>query len=238
MTRGPEGSTNMAAPDLPNKHFRTRLKEVDIDGISYVVPTGEQAHRAAIALSMQIQDAGFHPDWIVPIATGAYSATRTLMDHLKQKGHENLVISGYDGEKKLDRPRIVEPLTKRVDGKKVLIFDEVIDTGETIQVAEEEVERMGAGEIKVATLCYKPRAEEITGVVPDFSVFHTNAWIVFPHELREFIDGKAQEWLAAGLPVGEIRSRLLRLGLPGKEISRYLTIQAKEHHQQKLRLAE
>lgn len=236
MSTGSESFKKMTAPDIPNKHFKIRLKEMEIDGISYVVPTGEQAHRAAIALSLQIQDSGFHPDWIVPIATGAYSATRTLMDHLKQKDHENLVISGYNGDIKLDKPTITVPLTKKLDGLRVLIFDEVIDTGETIEVALSEVQRMGAKDTKVATLCYKPRAEKLTGVIPDFLAFKSDAWIVFPHENREFIDSKAHDWLSAGITVGEIRSRLLKLGLPGKEISRYLTIQAKSYHQQNLAL--
>lgn len=68
-------------------------------------------------------------------------------------------------------------------GQNVLLFDEVIDSGDTVRLAKEYLQVMGVSILSVATLCYKPKS----GVKPDHYAFSTDAWVVFPHELREFI---------------------------------------------------
>ena len=69
---------------------------------------------------------------------------------------------------------------------RVLIVDDVFDTGNTIKKVIEEIRRRARGnapdEIRVAVPWYKPARNE-TELVPDFYLRETSEWLVFPHEL-------------------------------------------------------
>ena len=68
-----------------------------------------------------------------------------------------------------------DPLLK---GQRVLVVDEVWDSGRTITAVSERV-RLAGGEPITAVLHYKPKNTEV-GSKPDYHVKETNAWIVYP----------------------------------------------------------
>ena len=69
---------------------------------------------------------------------------------------------------------------------RVLIVDDVFDTGNTIKAVIEELKRRSRDnnpeDVRVAVPWYKPGRNE-TDVVPDYFVHETEEWLVFPHEL-------------------------------------------------------
>lgn len=69
---------------------------------------------------------------------------------------------------------------------RVLIIDDVFDTGNTIRAVVNEIRQRARGnapdEIKVAVPWFKPSRNE-TDLVPDFYLRETAEWLVFPHEL-------------------------------------------------------
>ena len=77
---------------------------------------------------------------------------------------------------------------------------------------------MGAKDLKTASLCYKPRSV----IKPDFFAFTTSAWVVFPHEIREFVEASANKWKSAGISESEIRKRLDNLGIPDEQVKYFL----------------
>jgi hypoxanthine phosphoribosyltransferase len=68
-----------------------------------------------------------------------------------------------------------------VPGSRVLVIDDVFDTGNTARAVFEKLEPFGA-EVKLATVYWKPNQNQ-TAFKPDFYVRETDEWIVFPHEL-------------------------------------------------------
>ena len=80
------------------------------------------------------------------------------------------------------------------------------------------MEHFSPTSITTATLFHKPHAK----IKPDFVGSVTDAWIVFPHERREVIDGLAMKWKKNGLKIKEIRERLIKIGLPEKEVNIFL----------------
>jgi hypoxanthine phosphoribosyltransferase len=74
----------------------------------------------------------------------------------------------------LDRPELVE-------GKTVLLADEVSDSGETMQYAKRALLRYGALTVLTAAIHYKP-GFNITAEEPDFFVEMTNGWVHYPWE--------------------------------------------------------
>jgi hypothetical protein len=98
--------------------------------------------------------------------------------------HEMYVmrVSLYEGiGKKAAAPRITQPLPMKLGGKKALLVDDVSDTGKSLEKAREHALGMGAGEVKVATLHFKPHSS----FRPDFFEAETGAWIIYPWEIHE-----------------------------------------------------
>jgi hypoxanthine phosphoribosyltransferase len=64
-------------------------------------------------------------------------------------------------------------------GKRVLIVDDVWDSGKTAHSVRERVRRAG-GHPRVAVIHYKPSKSNFPGDGPDFYAAETSSWIVYP----------------------------------------------------------
>jgi len=83
-------------------------------------------------LAGRILASGFRPEVIVAIARGGYVPARILCDYLEVSELAGLRIVHYRaGANKEKRARLVAPLNLPVAGKRVLLVDDLIDTGET-----------------------------------------------------------------------------------------------------------
>jgi len=69
------------------------------------------------------------------------------------------------------------------DGSRILVVDDIFDTGNTIKEVLALLGRK-TDDIKFATLYYKEGTNE-TDLEPDFYLRKTRRWIVFPHELMD-----------------------------------------------------
>ncbi len=124
----------------------------------------------------------YRPDWLVGISRGGLVPVRLLSDYLDVPNVAVIRIEFYKtiGQTK-DFPTVSQPLQVDVKGKKVLIVDDVADTGRSLAVAKEHVKWADASEVKIAVLHYKPASIS----KPDFFVETTNAWIIYPWEKEE-----------------------------------------------------
>ncbi|HLD59380.1 MAG TPA: phosphoribosyltransferase [Candidatus Bilamarchaeaceae archaeon] len=129
-----------------------------------------------------IKKMDFKPDILVGISRGGLIPVRIFSDLLD---NHNVTIIKIEFYKTINQtsgfPKITQPLAVDVKGKKVLIVDDVSDTGRSLAVAKDHIQRSGAKEIKVATLHYKPHST----FKPDYFVGQTSAWIVYPWEVHE-----------------------------------------------------
>lgn len=206
---------------MPNKKssiYLNILKEIKYDGESYVSPTWNQMGKFTFNLACQIIDSGEKFDRVVALAKGGWTWARTLVDYLNIDHLSSVRIKSYTGVNQAGKPRIIQALTDQIHDEKILIFDEVIDSGETIKKALDYLGVMGAQDLKTAALCYKPHSV----IKPDFFAFTTSAWVVFPHEIREFIEASAHKWKGARISESEIRKRLDNLGIPNEQIKYFL----------------
>lgn len=126
----------------------------------------------------------FKPDVIVGISRGGLVPLRLLSDLLD---NQNVAVMKIEFYKSInvthDFPRITQPLTVDVRGKRVLIVDDVADTGRSLLVAKEHIKIAGAKDLKIATLHYKPHSL----FKPDYFVETTDKWLVYPWEKKEFL---------------------------------------------------
>jgi hypoxanthine phosphoribosyltransferase len=88
-------------------------------------------------------------------------------------------------EHTLDRPIFLQfPADPLLNSKRVLIVDDVWDSGRTIMAVRERVIDAG-GYPETAVLHFKPNHTRYPDIRPDFYVDETDAWIVYPWDLGE-----------------------------------------------------
>ena len=91
--------------------------------------------------------------------------------------------------------------------KKMLLVDEVADTGDTLKHAVEHVKELGVEEVRSAVLHYKP-----TSIVkPDYYMVETTSWTVYPWENRASIIDLVKIFKAenTSLSMKDIRDKLV-----------------------------
>ncbi|MGY5853632.1 MAG: phosphoribosyltransferase [Candidatus Thorarchaeota archaeon] len=152
--------------------------------MEYEIHSWEYIYNLTLRLSELIVKSGFSPELIVGIARGGWIPARILSDVLYNDQMMNVRIEYYtDVGARGKEPKIVQPIMGGMEGKRVLIVDEVADTGESLYHAIEHVKALGAKEIKSAVLHLKPTSR----IIPDFYIVKTDKWTVYPWENRESI---------------------------------------------------
>ncbi|MFA5412164.1 MAG: phosphoribosyltransferase [Candidatus Micrarchaeia archaeon] len=142
----------------------------------------DDASQMCERLASRVSSSGFRPDVIIGISRGGLVPARLLSDILGLHELYVMRVSLYTGiGKKAAAPKITQPLPAKLGGKKALLVDDVSDTGKSLEVAKKHVLDMGAGEVKVATLHFKPHS----AFRPDFFEGETGAWIIYPWEIHE-----------------------------------------------------
>jgi hypoxanthine phosphoribosyltransferase len=80
---------------------------------------------------------------------------------------------------------------------RVLIVDDVFDTGNTIKAVIEELSARARGntpeDIRVAVPWFKPSRNQ-TDMTPDYFLRETDAWLVFPHELDALTPAELEKY--------------------------------------------
>jgi len=188
---------------------------------SYIAPTWEEMGDICLDLGVEILKSGKKFDTLITLAKGGLTWARTMADILQVYELSSFKLTFYDQSQpgiKLAKPMLEIPLAIPLAKKKVILFDDVNDSGESLIYTLKYLEHFGPASVTTATLYHKPHAK----MKPDFTGSETDAWIVFPHERREMIDGFAMKWKKNGLKNKEIRERLIKIGLPEKEVNIFL----------------
>ncbi|GIJ00137.1 hypothetical protein CLV28_2557 [Sediminihabitans luteus] len=142
------------------------------------VLTWETFGVAVRELAEQVVASGFDPDVVIAVARGGLLPGGAVAYALGTKGVGTLNVEFYtDIGMTLPDPRVLPPLmdTSELPGLKVLVVDDVADSGRTLALVMEMLEGQAA-EARSAVLYAKPRSV----VRPDYSWKDTDLWITFP----------------------------------------------------------
>jgi len=108
--------------------------------IEFEVPTWNQIYRMLLDLVEKIRKNGFEPDIIVGVSRGGWPPARVLSDLLDNPNLANVKAEFYLGVAETKgEPVITQPVSMIVNGKKVLIVDEVADTGKSLKLVKEHI---------------------------------------------------------------------------------------------------
>jgi hypoxanthine phosphoribosyltransferase len=189
------------------------------DDTEYITPTWQELHQLTFDIAQQIQRAGKAFDRIVTLAKGGWPMTRCLVDFLDTHEVASIGVKFYAGiNERLTRPRIYQDLPVSVEGERVLLFDDVADTGASLKFTHDYLTHYrGVEDVATASLLTKPHSV----LRPDFSGADTSAWIIFPYDAAEMIAVLGVRWAERGVPPQEVRERFLTLGFSADWIDRY-----------------
>ena len=129
-------------------------------------------------LAQTIANSGYQPDIILSIARGGLLLGGALGYALDVKNTFTMSVEFYTGiNERLAMPVVLPPVPNKIDltGLKVLVADDVADTGATLKL----VRKFCSGyvsEVRSAVLYEKSHSIE----KPDYSWRYTDLWIEFP----------------------------------------------------------
>ena len=198
-----------------------------MDELEFEIPSWKQIYWFLLNLAKTIQNDGFNADIIVGVSRGGWLPARILSDLLENPKLANITAEFYMGTTKIRRqPIITQPVSVSVKDKKILLVDDVADTGESLKLVNSHLKEDGASEIKIATIYRKPWST----IVPDYYAKETCLWIVFPWEIKETIRKTVEKFRRQVKTVKEIKEKLISMGLERKLVERFIKeIFGKEH---------
>ena len=143
--------------------------------------------RLSRKLAHKIQDSNFNPDIVICIARGGYIPARLICDYLNIYNLTSIRIKHYTGSDKSETARLLEPLSIDIQGMNVLLLDDIDDTSDTLQLAQDYLKGLNPKEIKVAVLHHKISST----LTPDFFAQKIIRWrwITYPWAIVEDVLG-------------------------------------------------
>ncbi|MDD3245484.1 MAG: phosphoribosyltransferase [Methanosarcina sp.] len=150
--------------------------------------------RLSRLLSRKIKASGYQPDLIVAIGRGGYVPGRLVCDFLLFNDLTSMKIEHYMRGADMQAEAMIKfPISVDISGKKVLIVDDVTDTGETLLLAVDYVQSLNPSEIRTAVLQHKT----CSSFTPDFYAQKVIKWrwIIYPWARYEDMAGFAEKIL-------------------------------------------
>jgi uncharacterized protein len=150
----------------------------------YVAPSWDEVYGMMMELARKIRASEYSPQVIVGVSRGGWPPARIMSDLLENSNLANMKVEFYTNIGVTAKtPKITQPVTSEVSGKRILVVDDVADSGHSLRVASKHLEQKGAQEIKVCTLYMKPKSV----FKPDHFARTTTKWVIFPWERLEAV---------------------------------------------------
>jgi len=187
--------------------------------LEFEIPSWDQIYGFLLNLANKVQKAVFKPDVIVGVSRGGWPPARVMSDLLENPKLANVTAEFYVGiAETKGKPVITQPVSVSVMGKRVLVVDDVADTGESLRLVRAHLEEQGATEVKIATIYYKPWSI----LIPDYYEKETRSWIVFPWERKETVRKVVEKYKREGKTVDEAKEKLASSGLDRKLVEQFI----------------
>ena len=115
-----------------------------------------EVQRLCLRLATQIRDSNYHPDIVVAIARGGFVPARLLCDYLDIMALTSIKIEHYlAGSAKQEQAVIRHPLCIAIENQRVLLVDDVNDSGDTLDVAMQHLLSFQPREVRIAVMHHK-----------------------------------------------------------------------------------
>ncbi len=187
----------------------------------------DQCYQMARRLVHLIRKDGYQPDLIVAIARGGLVPARVLSDHLDLFDLASLKIEHYHAVHKERIARVRYPLTAPIEGRQVLLVDDVSDSGDTFDVAIRHLRERGVpAALKTAVLHHKT----VSSYRPDYFAEEIVEWhwVIYPWAIMEDLGSLMQKMEPVPETLAGLHEALLGhhgIDVRGKVLEDVLTMQ-------------
>lgn len=155
--------------------------------MKFIRPSYDEIRSDALRLYESIRGSKWTPEMNVGVGRGGLFVLRCLQDFYIAGGvkipYVVASVERYTGIASTGRMRILHLRRRDLEGKRVLVVDDVSDQGDSLLAIDRLVLRLGVTEVRTATIHYKPWSK----LKPDYYVKETDSWIIYPWELYESI---------------------------------------------------
>lgn len=127
-------------------------------------------------------------DLVVGIARGGIPVAMVVADRLGCKV-DFINVKSYTDVGERTKPKILTTIVEGISGKRVLVVDDLVDHGETMETVTQYLGAEKPYGMKTAVLFTKPWS----AFVPDFSLQTVDTWVVFPYERGEVRRSRSQK---------------------------------------------
>lgn len=131
-------------------------------------------------LAESVVTSGEKFDLVIGIARGGLPVAMVVSDTLGVKV-DFLNVKSYTDVGERTTPKVLSTITEKIAGKKILLVDDLVDGGATMESITEYIAAQNPRSIKTAVLFTKPWST----FTPDFSLKVVDSWVVFPYERGE-----------------------------------------------------
>ncbi len=186
--------------------------------MDFEIPSWDNIEKYLIELAKKIAPLRNKIEIIVCIWRGGAFPSRLLSDFLNIHTVCNICVDYYDDiQKRKEFPVITQTISTDIEGKNVLVCDDVSDSGNSLIQVQNYLKQRNCASIRTATIYIKPW----TKFRPDFYVKETTLWIIFPWERIETLEKLNRKYLKQGKSLEELRGELLSAGFPQRILDFY-----------------
>jgi len=137
-------------------------------------------------LAVKIRESNWQPDIVVAVARGGYAPARLICDYLGIADLVSIQVVHWPSTAQVaERAYIKYPLRIDLSNKRVLVMDDIVDTGDSIQLAKEHIEENNKNvEVRTGALQW---ISPIARFKPDYYVIEVKdwTWFVYPWNTTE-----------------------------------------------------
>lgn len=134
----------------------------------------------SMRLAENIRASGWRPDVVVAVARGGYVPARLLCDFLEVTDLLSVQSQHWvEAAKMADKAILRYPYKLDMSGHKVLLVDDIVDTGESLMLAREYIMReWRPQELRIATLQW---ISPVAKIKPDYFLIEVKDWVWFQY---------------------------------------------------------
>jgi hypoxanthine phosphoribosyltransferase len=189
-----------------------------MNALTFETVEWDHVYSLLLEIADRIKESEFKADVIVGISRGGLLPARILSDLLDNPHLANIKVEFYvDIDQTKEVPVITQPVSVSVKDKRVLIVDDITDSGQSFRLVWETLAQEAA-EVKTVTIYHKPWS----CFTPDIYARETEAWVIFPWEFRETTKKLGKRLLEEGKSMIEVEATLVDIGLKATLVRRFI----------------
>jgi len=184
------------------------------------LPSWEEIYENISEVAKKVKKDRYQPDIVIALSRGGFVPARIICDLMIIKDLVSVKVDHWGITAAKDgKAHLRYPINADLSGKKVLIVDDITDTGESIMIAKEFVKKLNPEEIRTATIFHIKTSK----FIPDYYSKKIDwIWVIWPWNYVEDMCNIVSKILDnSSRSIKEIKENLrkrFKIDLPEQEI--------------------